>query len=97
MGMYLNSIAPYMNYQEMAADPYYVDKSAMIKEFMETLGTPDKHICITRPRRFGKTVIANMLAAFFSKGMDSREIFQNLRIAETAGYREHMNNMTLSI
>lgn len=91
MGMYLNSIAPYINYREMAADSYYVDKSAMIKEFMETLGTPDKYICITRPRRFGKTVIANMLAAFFSKGMDGREIFQNLRIAETAGYREHLN------
>ncbi|MFG6357901.1 MAG: ATP-binding protein [Acetatifactor sp.] len=91
MGMYLNSVAPYMNYREMAADPYYVDKSAMIKEFMETLGTPDKYICITRPRRFGKTVIANMLAAFFSKGMDSREIFQNLRIAETAGYERHLN------
>lgn len=66
--MYLNSVEPFMNYREMTGSLYYVDKSAMIGELIESIGTPDKYICVTRPRRFGKTVIANMLASFFRKG-----------------------------
>lgn len=91
MGMYLNSVAPYMNYLEMANSTYYVDKSAMIGELIETIGTPDKYICITRPRRFGKTVIANMLCSFFAKGLNGGRIFDNLQIANAPAYREHLN------
>lgn len=91
MGMYLNSVVPYMNYLEMANSLYYVDKSTMIGELIETIGTPDKYICITRPRRFGKTVIANMLSSFFAKGLDSGRIFDNLQIADNPKYREHLN------
>lgn len=91
MGMYLNSIAPYMNYREMASSPYYVDKSEMIREIAASIGTPDKYICITRPRRFGKTVIANMLASFFAKGLDSGKVFDHLQIARAPEYQEHLN------
>lgn len=91
MGIYLNSIAPYMNFQEMAASPYYVDKSDMIQEIVSAIGTPGKYICITRPRRFGKTMIANMLSGFFAKGMDSSGIFDKLQIANAPAYREHLN------
>lgn len=91
MGMYLNSVAPYMNYLEITDSLYYVDKSAMISEIIETLGTPEKYICVTRPRRFGKTVIANMLSSFFAKGLDGGRIFDKLQIAADPGYREHLN------
>lgn len=89
--MYLNSIAPYMNYQEAAADPYYVDKSEMIKDIISAIGTPGKYICITRPRRFGKTMAAEMLSSFFARGLDGIGIFGRLRAAGIAECMEHMN------
>ncbi len=91
MGMYLNSIAPYMNYQEMTTSSYYVDKSDMIREIIAAIGTPGKYICITRPRRFGKTITANMLSSFFARGMDGGMIFDKLRIAHAPEYPEHLN------
>lgn len=91
MGRYLNSIAPYINYQEIAGSPYYVDKSGMIREVIADIGTPSKYICITRPRRFGKTVIANMLSSFFAKGLDGGKIFDDLQIANAPEYSEHLN------
>ena len=50
-----------------------------------------KYICITRPRRFGKTVMANMIGAFFGKGADSRDVFSGLRIAESKFFEKHLN------
>lgn len=91
MGMYLNSVAPYMNYCEIADSPYYVDKSGMLREIIAALGTPGKYICITRPRRFGKTVIANMLSCFFAKGLESGRVFDGLQIADAPEYRKHLN------
>ena len=49
------------------------------------------YICITRPRRFGKTVMANMIASFFSKGEDSRALFDGLKISEFEGYGSGIN------
>jgi hypothetical protein len=46
---------------------------------------------MTRPRRFGKTIMANMLASYFSKGFDSRDIFDNLEISKSPNYHEHLN------
>ncbi len=92
MGMYLNSIEPFINYQEMANSPYYMDKTDMIGELIKTIGTPDKYICVTRPRRFGKTVIANMLSSFFAKGVDGGKVFDKLQIANSPEYQEHLNS-----
>ncbi len=67
MGFYLNNDEPYSMYQEMAQSPYFVDKTAMINEIIPRIGIAEKYICVTRPRRFGKSVMASMLGAFFSK------------------------------
>lgn len=91
MGMYLNSSAPYFLYKSECSRPYYTDKSEMLKELMPLVGQGNSHICITRPRRFGKTVMANMVGAFFGRGADSGEIFDGLRIAEAEDYRLHLN------
>ena len=50
------------------------------------------YVCITRPRRFGKTVIANMISAFFEKGRDSRELFQDLKIGKEAVSHQYINH-----
>ncbi len=69
----------------------YVDKSLLIEEINPYLDTGDNSICITRPRRFGKTYNANMLAAYYTKGLDSKELFDNLKISQCDDYLEHLN------
>lgn len=91
MGMYLNSISPYRKYQAVVTDTYFVDKTALLEELIPALGKEKRFFCITRPRRFGKTVMANMAASFFGKGIDSSDLFQNLKIAESEHFREHLN------
>ena len=65
MGIYLNSKTAYILYKSEAEKPYFVDKTKMLEELFPLVETGNNHICITRPRRFGKTVMANMIAAFF--------------------------------
>ena len=91
MGRYLNSSTPYGLYQGEANQPYFVDKSLLLTELFPVLDAGNQHVCITRPRRFGKTVMANMVSAFFSRGVDSTEIFSKLKIAESTDYKKHLN------
>ena len=71
MGRYLNSSTPYALYQGETNQPYFVDKSLLLAELFPVLDAGNQHICITRPRRFGKTIMTNMIAAFLSKKVDS--------------------------
>ena len=88
MGMFLNSSAPFQNYKSTAGSAFFVDKSPMIGELIPFLGTEQRYFCITRPRRFGKSVMANMLAAFFQKTPDGAALFGRLAIAKNRHYRE---------
>ncbi|OUM62995.1 hypothetical protein PIROE2DRAFT_10574 [Piromyces sp. E2] len=54
-----------MNYLEIINDKYYIDKTDLIFELNERVNTSRKYICVTRPRRFGKTVTTNMLSAYY--------------------------------
>lgn len=97
MGMYLNSRNSYEDYREMVNDTYFIDKSALIGELIPALGKKNRYFCITRPRRFGKSVMANMVGAFFGKAEDSSSLFGNLQIAkgkdgrENPDYHKHLN------
>jgi hypothetical protein len=91
MGIYLNSIMAYYNYKELYGSPYFVDKSLILDEIIPMIGTSQKYICLTRPRRFGKSVMANMLAAFFSEGCEAKAIFDTLKIAEKKCYTKNLN------
>lgn len=82
MGLFLNSRNTYENFREITQDTYFVDKSLLIQELMPAIGTKNRYFCITRPRRFGKTVIANMIGAFFGKAADSSALFDGLKIAK---------------
>lgn len=88
---YLNTDTAYVLFEKALNSEIYVDKSLMIEEISSKINTGDNCICITRPRRFGKTMNANMLGAFYTKGMDSRSLFANLAIAGTAPYEKDMN------
>ena len=67
MGTYLNSITPYTLYKSECLSAYFVDKTLMLRELFPYVSAGNRHICITRPRRFGKTIMANMISSFFQK------------------------------
>lgn len=91
MGLFLNSIASYDKYKMISQDPYFVDKSAVIEELIPALGREQRFFCIVRPRRFGKTVMANMIGAFFGKARESNDVFGHLAIAKSQWYTKHLN------
>lgn len=91
MGIYLNSVSPYTMYKSECSKPYFVDKSLIIRELLPLAEQGNNHVCITRPRRFGKTVMANMIGAFFGKGQDSRSIFSELLIGKEKEIMAHVN------
>ena len=69
----------------------YVDKSGLIGLINQTIDTPRRLTCISRPRRFGKSFAAKMLCAYYGKTCDSAALFDDLKIAEDERYREHLN------
>lgn len=88
---YLNNNIGDTLYCETAASPFFADKTALLTELIPLIGSQSKYICITRPRRFGKTVMANMIGAFFGKGADSSDIFGKLEIVQKEEYQKHLN------
>lgn len=81
MGLFLNTTIPYDSYKITASDRYFVDKTELLAELIPALGTSQRFLCITRPRRFGKSVMANMVGAFFGKAVDSSDLFSKLKIS----------------
>ncbi|MCI8491104.1 MAG: AAA family ATPase [Lachnospiraceae bacterium] len=69
----------------------YVDKTELIAFINNKLGTKEKLICVSRPRRFGKSFTAQMLGAYYDKGCDSRALFEDLDIAEDPSFETHLN------
>ena len=69
----------------------YVDKSGLIKYTNKVLNTLQAYICNSRPRRFGKSITANMLTAYYSRGCNSEEMFAGLEISESADFKKHLN------
>lgn len=91
MGVYLNSPTAYTLYKSEAAKTYFVDKTQILGELFPLIEAGNHYICITRPRRFGKTVMANLIASFFSKGYDSSDVFAQLSVSKNIAYRQHIN------
>ena len=91
MGLYLNSDSILKKYTRLYKNEYFVDKSLIINQINKLIGSFDVYLCVTRPRRFGKTSLINMLGAYYSKAADSSQIFDTLKISQANGYREHLN------
>ena len=91
MAIYLNINRNLENYKELYNEEYFVDKSEIISLINKKINTKSKYICITRPRRFGKSSIASMIGAYYSKAVKSKEIFDNLKISSSETYIENLN------
>lgn len=89
MGYYINP--PADGFEAVLNYKKYVDKSGLIAYTNSVLNTPDMLTCSTRPRRFGKSFAAKMLAAYYSKGADSKALFEKLEIARMEDERRKKN------
>ncbi len=72
--------------------PDYVDKTMLIELINARIGTDKCLVCVSRPRRFGKSYAAKMLTAYYDSSCDSQELFSNLKIAGTKDYDKHLNH-----
>ncbi|MEE0832886.1 MAG: AAA family ATPase, partial [Lachnospiraceae bacterium] len=68
-----------------------VDKTEMLEYTNKVMNTLQGYICNSRPRRFGKSITANMLTAYYSKGCDSQDLFAGLKISEASDFKKHLN------
>ncbi len=91
MGVYLNSETAYTLYKNETRKPYFVDKSFLLSELFPLVLEGSNYICVTRPRRFGKTMAANMIASFFSDSRDSADVFDKLNIGSIREYESFRN------
>ncbi len=69
----------------------YVDKTGLIERTNARIETEQKYICVSRPRRFGKSMAMDMLAAYYGRGEDTSGLFECLKISQAASFREHLN------
>ena len=89
MGIYLNPGNEL--FQRALNSQIYIDKSELIAYLNKVIGSEQQYVCVSRPRRFGKSMAANMLAAYYGKDMDSRKQFEQLKIAKHASFEKHLN------
>lgn len=89
MGMFLNSDNE--AFRKVITSEIYVDKTGLLEYTNHVIDTEQNCICNSRPRRFGKSVTANMLAAYYSRGCDSEALFSGLQISKTESFHEHLN------
>lgn len=90
MGNYLNTAAVCDAYSREFHSPYFVDKSLLLEQLIPRIETNASYICITRPRRFGKSVMAYMIASFFSRTCNADTIFHQLKISAADSYKNYL-------
>ena len=93
MGTYLNPDNE--NFSRALSRNVYVDKTMMIAVVNSFMDADNSYICVSRPRRFGKTMAGNMLSAYFSKGCDSRALFEPYKIHSDPSFKKRLNKLNV--
>jgi len=88
MGMYLN---PGNSGFEEVLNGDYIDKTGLIALINQRINTPSKLVCISRPRRFGKSYAAKMLCAYYDYTCDSHSLFEKYEISKDSTYEGNIN------
>ena len=89
MSCYLNPLST--RYSKLMRSKVFVDKTDMLEILNENIDTENCYFCLSRPRRFGKSYAANMLAAYYSKGADAEKMFSGLAISKSEDFKIHLN------
>ena len=87
MGVYLNPGNE--KFAKAVQSEIYVDKTGLIEYTNQVINTVQRYVCVSRPRRFGKSTAANMLTAYYSRGCAAGQLFHDLRLQKTV----HSNNI----
>ncbi|MDD5816579.1 MAG: AAA family ATPase [Bacteroidales bacterium] len=90
MGIYVNP--GNSKFRRALRSEIYVDKSLMIAELNKLYDTLKMFVCMSRARRFGKTMMTNLMSAYYSKNCDSREIFEGLELSKHEGWDKYLNS-----
>ncbi len=91
MAYFLNNDFKNNEFELASKDKFFVDKTRLIEKINSLIGIKDRFVCVTRPRRFGKTLNAMMLASYYSKNADFKELFDKLEISKSKSYLKHLN------
>ena len=89
MGIFLNRGNE--EFKKVLNSEIYIDKTDMLDFFNQVLDTEQQYVCVSRPRRFGKSITANTIAAYFEKGCDSRPLFQGRKLSEYENWDCNLN------
>lgn len=89
MGIYLNPGNE--GFKRVLRSKIYIDKTGLLEYTNSVLDTEQSCICVSRPRRFGKSIAAEMLVAYYDKGCDSKAIFEGRKISENENFMKHLN------
>ena len=89
MGILLNP--DNIDFKKALNSEIYIDKTELMLYTNKVINTEQQYICISRPRRFGKSMAANMLTAYYSRGCDSKEMFSKYKIAKADSFEKHLN------
>ena len=88
MGIYINKGNEAFR---MTRNSEYVDKSGLVAVINSVINTRQRFSCVSRSRRFGKSMAAEMLAAYYDQSCDSRSLFADLAIAKDPSFEMHLN------
>ena len=91
MAICLNTESANKIFHMLSNDRFFVDKTGMIEIMNTRINTTNRYVCITKPRRFGKTSVLNMLGAYYGKAYSSKEMFDHLKISSSKTYATHLN------
>ena len=89
MGMYLNPGNE--SFTEAVNSKIYIDKTMLIHNTNENILTREKYMAVSRPRRFGKTTAMDMLCAYYSRGCESKELFEPYQVVQDDSFTTHLN------
>ena len=89
MGIYVNP--DNYAFQKNLNDYIYIDKTDLIACTNDRLGRSSCYLCVSRPRRFGKSMACDMLVSYYSRGCDSKDLFAGRKIAADASFEKHLN------
>lgn len=98
LGNYLNPSS--RKFRMNVNSQIYVDKSGLIEKINKLVDTQQRFVCVSRPRRFGKSMAADMLAAYYGCKEDTSVLFDEMKIAQADSYKKHLNQynvLTLNI
>lgn len=95
MAVCLNTESAYKIFSILTNDKFFVDKSGIIEKINARINTSNRFLCVTKPRRFGKTCILNMLGAYYGSVCSSKELFDLLQVSSCSTYLEHLNKYNI--